>query len=92
MHNKKYSREKMRPARSTFASGPVLLGIAGSLALVAGWTMLQARPRSRRYADHANDRRDPLSLFVPGGPRRRDIDRSGAHPLFERRQSVYEAY
>lgn len=80
--------------RTRFSGGkPVLLGAAASIALLAGWSVLRTRRRSRRYADHAVERRTPLSMFAGGDhPRRRAIDFSGSHPLFERRQSVYDAY
>lgn len=92
MKNLGLSSESGRAARGRSAT-PVLLGIAGSLALWAGWTVLQAKPRTRRFADRGADRRSPMSLFTPGlYLRRRSIDRSGAYPLFERRESVYDAY
>lgn len=72
----------------------LLLGVAGTLA-AAAWFSLAARerPKARRYADRDTDRRNPMNLFVAGKfPQRRKIDRNGAHPLFERRQSVYDAY
>ncbi|RJG01952.1 hypothetical protein [Noviherbaspirillum sedimenti] len=72
---------------------PMLLGAATGLALFAGWSALRANRRARRYADHGLERRAPLSMFAGGDhPRRREIDYSGTHPLFERRQSVYDAY
>lgn len=72
---------------------PALLGAVAGLALLAGWSVLRKRRPARRYADHAQERRTPLSMFVGGDhPRRRHIDQSGTHPLFERRQSVYDAY
>ena len=80
--------------RRFLAGKPALLGMAAGLAVLAGWSALRAsRQPLRRYADHAMERRAPLSLFIAGDyPRRRRIDRSGTHPLFERRQDVYEAY
>jgi len=73
---------------------PYLAGAILGLGIAAGWVALQATRRPhRRYADNAVERRSPLSLFVGGDhPRRRAIDRSGAHPLFERREEVYETY
>jgi len=89
-------RQQQTPPQSQhrFEIGtPVLLGVAASLAVFAGWSALRARRRSRRYADHAGERRAPLSMFIGGDhPRRRRIDHSGTHPLFERRQSAYDAY
>lgn len=75
-------------------SKPYLTGALLGLAIAAGWAALQTNRRPhRRYADHAPERRSPLSLFTAGDhPRRRAIDRSGTHPLFERREDVYEAY
>lgn len=78
--------------RSLTPNSSAAVGMAAGLALAAGWMWVN-RPRARRYADRAADRRDPMSLFLPVAyPGRRAIDRSGRHPLFERRQSVYEAY
>lgn len=83
-----------RPSRHSRIGKPVLLGATIGLAMLAGWSAFHARRQHlRRYADHASERRSPLSLFIGGDhPRRRRIDRSGTHPLFERRQEVYEAY
>ncbi len=93
MQNKNNVPISTGSARRHLSGTPVLLGFAGSLALLAGLSLLRNRPRARRYADHAQDRRNPMSLFIPAGDaRRREIDLSGAHPLFERRQSVYDAY
>lgn len=80
--------------QTRFGGGkPALLGAIAGIALLAGWSVLRTRRRSRRYADHALERRTPLSMFAGGDhPRRRIIDYSGSHPLFERRQSVYDAY
>ncbi len=71
---------------------PALFGAAAGIALAAGVVLLRQR-QHRRYSDHAQDRRHPMSLFSPGLYfRRRQIDRSGAHPLFERREAAYDAY
>ncbi|QAU35458.1 hypothetical protein [Janthinobacterium sp. 17J80-10] len=80
--------------RTRFRGGkPALLGAIAGVALLAGWSVLRTRQQARRYADHAPERRTPLSMFVGGDhPRRRRIDHSGTHPLFERRQSVYDTY
>lgn len=70
------------------------LGVAGTLA-AAAWLSLSARerPKARRYADRSAERRNPMNFFTAGNfPHRRKIDNNGAHPLFERRQSVYDAY
>lgn len=72
----------------------LLIGIAGTLA-AAAWLSLASReqPKSRRHADRGTERRNPMNFFTAGNfPHRRQIDRNGAHPLFERRQSVYDAY
>jgi hypothetical protein len=71
----------------------VLIGVAGAVAAAALLTMARSRHQARRYGDSARERRNPLHFFVAGRhPLRRQIDTSGAHPLFERRQSVYDAY
>lgn len=71
----------------------MLIGIAGTLAAAALVSMARSRQYARRYGDRAQERRDPTHFFMAGRyPHRREIDRSGAHPLFERRQSVYDAY
>lgn len=68
----------------------LLIGVAGSVAALA---LLAKGRRDRRYEDHDAERRNPLHFFLPNGSaRRRAIDRSGKHPLFERRQSVYDRY
>lgn len=72
----------------------LLLGVAGTLA-AAAWFSLAARERqkARRFADRGMERRNPLNFFNAGNfPHRRKIDRNGEHPVFERRQSVYDAY
>lgn len=69
----------------------VLVGLAIGLGVLA-W-MAARDPRDRRFADRSVERRNPMHFFLAGNhPRRRAIDRSGHRPLFERRQSVYEAY
>lgn len=78
-------------ARSGMGRTGLLLGLAaGALALAWG---ASKRPKERRFADRSRERRNPLHFFLAGNhPRRRAIDRSGQRPLFERRQSVYDAY
>ena len=72
---------------------PLVIGAAAGIAVAAGLLAFRKTKRSRRYADRAIERRNPMSLFTPGlYLRRRAIDHSGAHPLFERRASVYEQY
>lgn len=71
---------------------PFLVGLAGSLAMIAGISLFRFKQKGRRYADHAQERRRPSNMFEAGAfPRRREIDLSGERPLFERRQSAYEA-
>ena len=71
----------------------VLAGIAASLVAAAWWSMTRERRVARRYADRGQERRNPIQFFQAGSyPRRREIDRSGNHPVFERRQSVYDTY
>jgi hypothetical protein len=68
----------------------LLIGVAGSLAAIA---LLAKQKRSRRHEDHDAERRNPFHFFLANkNARRREIDRSGKRPLFERRQSVYEKY
>lgn len=69
------------------------LGLAAGAAALAWMTARSGRRQGRRYADRGQERRNPLHFFLAGAyPRRRRIDRSGARPLFERRQSMYDAY
>ncbi|WP_136414046.1 hypothetical protein [Herbaspirillum sp. ST 5-3] len=71
----------------------LLAGVAGGLAALALLSTARTQLRSRRYSDRAEERRDPMHFFLAGKyPHRRAIDRSGRRPLFERRQSVYDAY
>lgn len=70
-----------------------IVGLTAGIAVIAGWSALRAGRRQRRYGDHTSERRAPLSLFTGAPhPRRRRIDHSGTHPLFERRRSVYDSY
>jgi hypothetical protein len=90
---------KNKDTRDTDAasSGPsilraALLGLAGGLA-VYGLLAKANQPKLRRFSDRGEDRRNPMHFFLAGRfPHRREIDRSGKRPLFERRQSVYDAY
>ena len=78
-------------SRRFLSNRPLVFGLLGSLAMVAGVTTMRMKNKGRRYGDHGSERRHPLSMFAAGAfPRRRKIDRSGEHPLFERRQSAYE--
>jgi hypothetical protein len=75
------------------AKKAMLIGVAGGIAAIAWLAMARERTKSRRYADHGQDRRNPLHFFLAGtNPKRRKIDVSGQRPLFERRQSVYDSY
>lgn len=89
-------RERIEAANGA-GNGPNLwLGLGLAVGLVGlAWLSRGAvrQPARRRYADRGMERRNPLHFFLAGNyPRRRAIDRSGARPLFERRQSVYDAY
>ncbi|HEY8607693.1 MAG TPA: hypothetical protein VIM12_11330 [Noviherbaspirillum sp.] len=71
---------------------PLLVGLAAGIAMLAGVTLMRGQRKERRYADRAIERRRPANMFAAGVfPKRRAIDRSGARPLFERRQGAYEA-
>ncbi|TCS38449.1 hypothetical protein EDC30_102188 [Paucimonas lemoignei] len=90
-------RKMLAPVKETrraLVNKPALFGLVAGLAMYACWSAMRTAPRrARRYSDHAQERRAPLSLFTAGDhPRRRAIDHSNAHPLFERREEVYEAY
>jgi hypothetical protein len=86
--------EMMQGARSTQRPRTALwAGIAAGIAALAWISAKPAAQQTRRRADRGQERRNPLHFFLAGShPRRRHIDRSGANPLFERRQSVYERY
>lgn len=80
------------PPRSPRSNRRLLLGLASGIAAAILLGRRQSPPQ-RRFADRGEDRRSPLHFFLAGRfPQRRAIDRSGERPLFERRQSVYEAY
>lgn len=84
-------RDTGRPA-SLVSGKTLLIGVAGGLAAFALLSMREHH-HARRYADNHEERRNPMRFFLAGKyPRRRKIDLSGQHPLFERRQSVYDAY
>lgn len=84
----------MKKENAGFMSGKaLLLSVAGSLAAVAWLARTHEQGKARRYADRGQERRNPMHFFLAGRyPRRRKIDLSGERPLFERRQSVYDAY
>lgn len=91
MENKYRTKISTRESR-VLSNTPLLVGLAGGLAVIAGLSLLRSKQRDRRYADHALERRRPSNMFEAGAfPRRRKIDQSGARPVFERRQSAYEA-
>jgi hypothetical protein len=96
-NQQRLGNEAMHATRVTQSMRPrtvLWAGIAAGLAALA-W-LSAAKPavkQTRRRADRGQERRNPLHFFLAGGyPRRRNIDRSGANPLFERRQSVYDSY
>ena len=69
------------------------LGVAACVAAVAWAVLRKSSSPMRRHGDCGLERRDPRHFLLAGNyPRRRRIDLSGAHPLFERRASVYDAY
>jgi hypothetical protein len=69
----------------------LLIGLAGGLGVLAGLSIMRVSNKTRRYADHAKERRSPFNMFAAGRyPHRREIDVSGRRPLFERRQSAYD--
>lgn len=92
MRNQESRYSTNRPAG--LASGRnLLLGLAGGLAAAAWLSMRNRQAPLRRHADRGQERRNPMHFFLAGTyPRRRALDRTGQRPLFERRQSVYEAY
>jgi hypothetical protein len=95
-HRERVRDEATFAARSTSSSRPraaLWAGIAAGLAALAWVSAKPTTKQTRRHADRGEERRNPLHFFLAGSyPRRRRIDRSGANPLFERRQSVYESY
>ena len=69
------------------------IGLVAGAAALAWMSTRSGTPPARRYSDRGQERRNPLHFFLAGQyPHRRSIDRSGARPLFERRQSVYDTY
>jgi hypothetical protein len=86
-----YKTRTTLPYREVFTNTPFLLAVGSGLALLAGVSVLYIKQRAnKRYGDHALERRTPANMFAAGVfPLRRQIDRSGRRPLFERRQSTY---
>ena len=84
------SRTQVRSGKTALWLG-IGAGIGASVAALA-WAAARTS-KARRCADRGEERRNPMHFFLAGNhPRRRAIDQSGQRPLFERRQSVYEAY
>lgn len=85
--------ESINAAGSAQPRTTLWVGIAAGLAALAWMAAKPAMQRTRRHQDRGQERRNPLHFFLAGSyPGRRSIDRSGARPLFERRQSVYDSY
>lgn len=91
MKNQKNSDASSRAMHLTVRKA-VLIGLT-AVAAGAWLSTTRHRQKLRRFSDFGTERRNPLNFFLAGSfPHRREIDQSGAHPLFERRQSVYETY
>lgn len=89
----KYALDSRIATRSprVYENVPLMVGLAAGIAMIAGVALLRGQQKTRRYGDRAAERRSALNMFVAGNfPRRRRIDQSGAHPLFERRQDAYD--
>jgi len=88
-----FDNQATHTSQSTRPRTALWIGIAAGLAALAWMSAKPAGQPARRQADRGQERRNPLHFFLAGGyPRRRHIDRSGARPWFERRQSVYDSY
>ncbi|GIZ50516.1 hypothetical protein [Noviherbaspirillum aridicola] len=89
----KYALDSRIATRSprVYENVPLMVGLAAGIAMIAGVALMRGQHRTRRYGDHAMERRRPANMFAAGiFPRRRRIDQTGTHPLFERRQDAYE--
>ncbi|HJU71659.1 MAG TPA: hypothetical protein VJ603_07425 [Paucimonas sp.] len=81
------------PTQSARPHTALWISVAAGLAALAWISTRSPVQRTRRFADHEQERRNPLHFFLAGPDfKRRNIDRSGARPLFERRKSAYDAY
>lgn len=90
--NSIYSQENEQRKGSSLLSAALLVGVVGSAAAIAWVASGRNQSRARRASDKGVERRNPMHFFLAGrNPMRREIDRSGQRPLFERRQSVYDA-
>lgn len=90
----KYALDSRIATRSprVYENVPLMVGLAAGIAMLAGVAFVRVQRKSRRYGDHGTERRRAMNMFAAGSfPRRRRIDQSGAHPLFERRQDAYQA-
>lgn len=88
----RYNQETTQHAGRSFLSTALLVGVVGSAAAIAWVAAGRGQLRTRRASDQGMERRNPMHFFLAGrNPMRRAIDRSGQRPLFERRQSVYDA-
>jgi len=86
-----YKTRTSTPLTRVLSNTPLLAGLAGSLAVLAAYSLVRQSQKGKRYSDHAAERRLPANMFAAGiHPRRRSIDVSGRKPVFERRQSAYE--
>ena len=95
-NQKRLDGKPAHPTRTGQTTRPRTALWAGLAAVLAAFAWISAKPavrQRRRRADREQERRNPLHFFLAGGyPGRRNIDRSGTRPLFERRQSVYDSY
>jgi hypothetical protein len=88
----RHDQENEQRAGRSFLSTALLVGVVGSAAAIAWAAAGRSQLRARRASDQGMERRNPMHFFLAGRhPMRRAIDRSGNRPLFERRQSVYDA-
>ena len=92
-NQERLGNESMSSTQPTRPRAVLWAGIAAGLAALAWMSAKPVSRQTRRRADRGEERRNPLHFFLAGTyPRRRQIDRSGENPLFERRESVYDSY